>query len=150
MQGSGVLCQNIKVPLFVPAMASIVTHVHRYKRPPRRRKAVALEVPAIVTAKKSRRPEHQAAAKSKEVHTQCSTTGERQRDPAVTAAEKALPGNDDRKPAIVTARRPGKHYMTRRSTSGEATLQQRCGASGCVGDRQGTVVTEGDGKGHSQ
>jgi hypothetical protein len=30
----------------------IVSYVHRYKRPPRKRKAVALEVPAIITTKK--------------------------------------------------------------------------------------------------
>jgi hypothetical protein len=28
-------------------MARIVTYAHRYKRPPRRKKAMALEVPAI-------------------------------------------------------------------------------------------------------
>ena len=37
-------------------MTRIVTTHYRYKRPPRKRKAVALEVPAIVTAKSSRRP----------------------------------------------------------------------------------------------
>jgi len=49
---------------------------------------VALEVPTIVAAKKSRRPkpEHQAAAKLKEVQ------------------------DDERKSAIVTARSPGKRY----------------------------------------
>jgi hypothetical protein len=34
---------------------SVTTH-YRYKRPPRKRKAVALEAPAIVTAKSSHRP----------------------------------------------------------------------------------------------
>ena len=37
-------------------MTRIVTTTYRYKRPPRKRKAVALEAPAIVTAKSSRRP----------------------------------------------------------------------------------------------
>ena len=32
---------------------AIVTSTYRYKRPPRKRKAVALEVPAIVRAKRS-------------------------------------------------------------------------------------------------
>jgi hypothetical protein len=32
----------------------IVTHAHRYKRPPRKRKAVALEVPTVVKAGKRR------------------------------------------------------------------------------------------------
>ena len=32
-------------------MTRIVTTTYRYKRPPRKRKAVALEVPAVVTGK---------------------------------------------------------------------------------------------------
>jgi hypothetical protein len=61
----------------------IVTSPYRYKRPPRKRKAVLLEVPAIVV---KRAPPSQQANAPK---------------PA------AAPANDDRKPAIVTARRPG-------------------------------------------
>ena len=38
------------------AVGRIVTTHYRYKRPPRRKKPVALEVPAVVTAKSSRRP----------------------------------------------------------------------------------------------
>lgn len=34
----------------------IVTYAHRYKRPPKRRKAVALEVPAIVTRARKKWP----------------------------------------------------------------------------------------------
>jgi hypothetical protein len=34
------------------AVGRIVSYVHRYKRPPRKRKAVALDVPAVVTTKK--------------------------------------------------------------------------------------------------
>ena len=37
-------------------MTRIVTTTYRYKRPPRKRKAVALEAPAVVTTKSSRRP----------------------------------------------------------------------------------------------
>jgi hypothetical protein len=33
---------------------TVVTYVHRYKRPPRKRKAVALEVPIVVKAGKRR------------------------------------------------------------------------------------------------
>ena len=55
--------------------ARIVTSTYRYKRPPRKRKAVPLEGPAIV---------RKGAAK-----------------PETTPA----PANDDRKPAIVTAKR---------------------------------------------
>jgi hypothetical protein len=36
--------------------SAIVRSTYRYKRPPRKRKAVALEAPAVVTAKSSRRP----------------------------------------------------------------------------------------------
>ena len=56
-------------------MTRIVTTHYRYKRPPRKRKAVALEVPAIVRA----------------------------------GTASAAPA-EDRKPAIVTARRPRKRY----------------------------------------
>jgi hypothetical protein len=36
-------------------MTRIVTSAYRYKRPPRRKKPAALEVPAVVAAKRSRR-----------------------------------------------------------------------------------------------
>jgi hypothetical protein len=36
-------------------MARIVSYAHRYKRPPKKRKASALEVPTVVTSKRSRR-----------------------------------------------------------------------------------------------
>ena len=42
--------------------SSIVTTRYRYKRPPRKRKAVAIEAPAVVTAKSSRRPNLEAKA----------------------------------------------------------------------------------------
>jgi len=35
-------------------MTRIVTYAHRYKRPPKKRQAVALEVPAIVARARSR------------------------------------------------------------------------------------------------
>ena len=59
--------------------ARIVTSTYRYKRPPRKRKAVPLEGPAIV------------------------------RKGAATPETAPAPANDDRKSAIVTAkRRPGR------------------------------------------
>ena len=67
-------------------MTRIVTYAHRYKRPPKKRKAVALEVPAIVTRARKR------------------LRAEAPDDP------KPTPANDDRKPtqplpaAIVTAK----------------------------------------------
>jgi hypothetical protein len=56
----------------------IVTTAYRYKRPPRKKKPVLLEVPVIVT--------------------------KRTATPSKVAPP---PANDDRKSAIVTARRPG-------------------------------------------
>ena len=45
-------------------MTRTVTASYRYKRPPRKRKAVVIEAPTVVTAKISRRPnlEERAAA----------------------------------------------------------------------------------------
>jgi hypothetical protein len=63
-------------------MTRIVTTTYRYKRPPRKRKAVALEVPAVVTRKHAAGP-----AKS------------------VKAADRLpeQPANDDRKPATIVS-----------------------------------------------
>ena len=36
--------------------SAIIRSTYRYKRPPRKRKAVAIEAPAVVTTKNSRRP----------------------------------------------------------------------------------------------
>jgi hypothetical protein len=80
---------------------AIVTSRYRYKPPPRRKKAVPLEVPAVVAIdRKTRR---------------------RKSDEANVAPVESTPANDDHKPAptssspstrsaIVTARRPGKRY----------------------------------------
>jgi hypothetical protein len=55
---------------------TIVTSTYRYKRPPRKRKAVALEAPAVVTAKSSRRPnlEEKAAAEVPRAPVTCADT----------------------------------------------------------------------------
>jgi hypothetical protein len=71
----------------------IVTTAYRYKRPPRKRKAVALEVPVIVATKKSRRSMERAAAEvgllnCPAIHdgaAQPSTPRDAERDCAVTA-----------------------------------------------------------------
>ena len=80
-------------------MTAIVTTHYRYKRPPRKRKAVVLEVPAIVTA---------MAPKPR-----------KSGDPPILRQDNAAPpapigANDDAKlkSAIVTARKPGKRYST--------------------------------------
>jgi hypothetical protein len=70
---------------------TIVIYAHRYKRPPRKRKAVELEVPAIVTRERPK-----AAAQGR---TDTLATAEEVPD-ATT-----LPANADRKSAIVTVRR---------------------------------------------
>ncbi len=88
-------------------MASrIVTTHYRYKRPPKRLKAAAIEGPAVVrdpasggrdTAdKKGRRGSKEAAARvASAARTACAGT-----------ENSSTPATDDRKPAIVTARRP--------------------------------------------
>ena len=66
-------------------MTRIVRTHYRYKRPPRKKpKAVALEVPRIVTAKTSKPGRASTRDQAK--------------------PESAAPASDDRKSAIVTAR----------------------------------------------
>ena len=88
-------------------MTRIVSYVHRYKRPPRQRKAVALDVPAIVATKRSHRPTWKGdgsvlssiAPPDQDGAAQPSTPGDAERDRAVTSLP---PANDDRKSAIVS------------------------------------------------
>jgi hypothetical protein len=83
-------------------MTRIVSYVHRYKRPPRQRKAVALDVPAIVATKRSHRPTWKGdgsvlssiAPPDQDGAAQPSTPGDAERDRAVTSLP---PANDDRK-----------------------------------------------------
>jgi len=84
----------------------IVTTTYRYKRPPKKRKAVALEVPVIVATKRSRRSMERAAAEAvsrlprhDNRAAQPTTPRDAERDYAVTAPP---PANGDRKSAIVT------------------------------------------------
>jgi hypothetical protein len=105
-------------------MTRIVSSHYRYKPPPRRKKAVALEVPAIVTIRDKKRvtvedladAEQKPATKPAPVKSTPATPAVVQR--AGTSATPAA--NDDRKPspvptarpsAIVTARKPGKRYV---------------------------------------
>jgi hypothetical protein len=80
----------------------IVTTHYRYKPPPKKRKAVALEVPAVVTAKRSRHPPRgkQAAAEV----TGCP-------NPGAAPPEHIAAINDYEKPVIVTSisRKQQKH-----------------------------------------
>ena len=87
-------------------MTRIVTTTYRYKRPPKKRKAVALEVPVIVATKRSRRSMERAAAEAvsrlprhDNRAAQPTTPRDAERDYAVTAPP---PANGDRKSAIVS------------------------------------------------
>jgi hypothetical protein len=93
---------------WVPA---IVTTSYRYKRPPRKRKAVALEAPAVVTTKSGHRPhwEKEAAAAEVSVTARHNDGGAAQPSTPRAAARVAPPpANDDRKSAIVTVRRKSR------------------------------------------
>jgi hypothetical protein len=89
-------------------MTRIVTTTYRYKRPPRKRKAVALDMPAVVAAKRNRRPGNETAV---EVDADHPSRGEAAQPSTPRAAARVItpphhsasPANDDRKPAIVTA-----------------------------------------------
>ena len=70
----------------------IVTSTYRYKRPSRKRKAVPLEVPAIVR-KGTAKPETPPAPANDD------------RKPASSEPAPLAPANDARKSAIVTAKR---------------------------------------------
>ena len=84
-------------------MTRIVTTHYRYKRPPRKRKAVAIEAPAVVTAKSSHRPVlGETAAGVMTLHAPAPETGAVQPSTPRAAARVAPPANDDRKPSIVT------------------------------------------------
>ena len=104
------------------SMARIVTSTYRYKRPPKKRKAPALEVPAVVNTEKSRRrPSKQAAAesvsRSPRLHdgaAQPSTARDAECDGTVTTPPPV------RKSAIVTARR-GKRITATHDDDGGAS-----------------------------
>ena len=100
-------------------MTRIVTTHYRYKRPPRKRKAVALEAPAIITTKSSRRPVGGTEETAAEVQRAPVPEREGAVQPSTSrAAERVIspphhstsPANYDRQPAIITARRRGKRF----------------------------------------
>ena len=91
------------------SMSRIVTSTYRYKRPPKKRQAHALDVPAVVTTKKNRRPAERATAEvvsqSPRLYDgapQPSTARDAEGDSTVTIPPAT---NDAREPAIVTAKR---------------------------------------------
>ena len=86
-------------------MTRIVTTHYRYKRPPGRKKPVALEVPAVITAKSSRRPIGERTAAEMPFAPVSGRKGAVQPSTPREAERVAHPANPDRKPAIVTIRR---------------------------------------------
>jgi hypothetical protein len=91
-------------------MTRIVRTAYRYKRPPRRKKAPgavgALEVPAVVTAKRSRRLIGKKAAAEMQLAPVSGRTGAVQPSTPREAERVVRPAaTTDRKPAIVTIRR---------------------------------------------
>ena len=84
-------------------MTRIVTTHYRYKRPPRKRKTVPLEGPAIVTTKSSRRPIWAEKAAAEVLHAPCSEGAVQPSTPReVERVIAQPPANDDRKPAMAT------------------------------------------------
>jgi hypothetical protein len=88
-------------------MARIVTYAYHYKRPPRRKKAVPTETPAIVRAADPAKARKRA-------------TTVRQSDEVTT---ESPPANDDRKQAETSAQRASRSVIAairRRSRLGDA------------------------------
>ena len=110
-------------------MTRIVRTTYRYKRPPRKRKAVAIEAPAVVTTKSSRRPawEEETAAEVSEPPA-ITTGGQRAQSSTPREAERVPatpPANDDLKPAIVitTSRKRSDKRATEPDNDPEATAR---------------------------
>jgi hypothetical protein len=106
-----------------PMPSRIVTSVHRPKRPPPKRKATALQVPAIVQKAKSGNDARQREAEH------------------LPTAEK--------KPAIVTGAEAGAVCRCARHDVGGALAARRGGGRtvgrlGAQGDQQGLAVTRSD------
>src|SRR5262245_27971169 len=95
-------------------MSRIVTTTYRPKRPPQKRKAVAIKAPAVVTLDPKTRAVKRVPTEEVAVVP----------DPVVSTEDDPAPANDDgpRKSAIVTARdRRADRWdrLTRRSQEGE-------------------------------
>jgi hypothetical protein len=101
----------------MPSSTRIVTTSYRYKRPPKKRKAVALDVPAIVTTEKSRRSVPGSAAA--EAVSQSPRLHDEAAQPSTARSTVTTPP-PVRKSAIVTARR-GKRITAAPDDAGEAS-----------------------------
>ena len=127
-------------------MTRIATTHYRYKPPPRKRKAVALEEPAIVTTKSSRRPvwEKQAAA---EVSVTARTTGQRVQPSTPREAERVIaqpPANDDRKPAMATKPTLVTTTCSRATDSGRSHGRYKRRQAGGIGSGCRSVAGHSD------
>jgi hypothetical protein len=97
-------------------MTNIVRSTYRYKRPPKRKKAVPLEVPAVLTiSDKTRKRVAKAdqllsVSSGSEVAAVAPATDDR-KSAVVTAKPVLSPVTTTRPSAIVTARKPGKRYV---------------------------------------
>jgi hypothetical protein len=80
-------------------MTRVVTTHYRYKRPPRRKQPVALEVPEVVKT-----------ADPAKAHTSVRPVPKTPSPANDDGLTEPAPRPAARKPAIVTARRPGKRY----------------------------------------
>jgi hypothetical protein len=98
-------------------MARTVTYAHRYKRPARKKPSVALEVPTVVTTKKSRRPVPKSTAAEAVPQSPCLHDGAAQPGTARSAVTTPHPA---RKSAIVTAKR-GKRITATHDDDGGAS-----------------------------
>jgi hypothetical protein len=86
----------------VGAVAAPRRMIYRYKRPPRKRKPVAIQAPAVVTTKSSRHLSLGGRVAA-EVDAGHPSRGEAAQPSTPRAAARvAPPANDDRKPSIVT------------------------------------------------
>jgi hypothetical protein len=82
-------------------MARIVRTTYRYKRPPRRKKPVALEVPAVVKAVEPAKARKRASGQGREPPPPAP-------EPANDDLKPAPPPAAEKKPAIVTIRRKSR------------------------------------------
>jgi hypothetical protein len=94
-------------------MTRIVRHAYRYKRPPRKRKAVALEVPAIARAADPAKASKHGAHPI------------RQSDEAIAISSAST----DRKSAIITIRGRERAALADVPDLSPVELQRRCDAA---------------------
>jgi hypothetical protein len=94
-------------------MARIVTTQFHYKRPPRKKRPVMIEVPEVVAV--HRRKRIAKADQGRSVHPGSEAAS------SVAPTESPAPANDDRKAAIVTAKTPREIQLARRRAKTDAS-----------------------------